>query len=68
MNVQDLVQWIIEWDFGYWAAIYLEENATNRARMRELFEDEIYDLIDDEVRYGYMYADYILHEEGPFDD
>ncbi len=68
MNVQDLVQWIVEFDFGYWTVIYFEENSTNREYIKELFEEEVYDLIDDEVRYGYMYEDYILHEKGPFDD
>ncbi len=68
MYVQDLVQWIFEFDFNYWATVcFLDENET-REFIKESFNEEVYDLIDDEVRYGYMYADYILHEKGPFDD
>ncbi len=68
MNVQDLVQWLFEFDFDYWAIVCFLEGSEDSKYLRETFEEEVYDTIDDEVRHGCEYKDYILHEEGPFDD
>lgn len=63
MYANDLIQWVYEFDFDYWAQLYLENDHANPGRIKELFEQEVYDLIWDEVMCGGEYDSYILHEE-----
>jgi len=62
MEEHALVEWVYDHDFKYWSAIYLEIVQDNPAKMEELFRQEVYDIIDDAVRYGDEYSKYILDE------
>lgn len=63
MTEYNLVQWIYDNDFSYWAELYLEDVRCDQIRLKELFDDEVYDMIDDEVRYGEAYEKYVRQED-----
>lgn len=62
MEAHELLEWVFDHDFQYWAREYRDSVVANPARIEELFKEEVYDMIDDAIRDGDEYTDYVLDE------